>query len=141
MISEDTMIDSKDAVQVNVTVVIIEDDPLLRDILTRHLTKSGCTPYATGNGSEAIGLVEKSNPHVIVLDLMLPEMSGEEILKLLKSSEAHKRIPIIAFSNRSEDSDVQKILNLGASAFLVKASTELSELTDLIRNLAKQSTH
>lgn len=125
-------------VQISVTVVIVEDDPLLRDILTNHLSKSGCTPYATGNGGEAIELVEKSKPHVIVLDLMLPEVSGEEILRTLKSSESHKMIPVIAFSNRSEESDMKKILALGAAAFLIKASTDLSDLTVMIKNLAKQ---
>ncbi len=136
--TQDSVHESNTA-QPSIVIVVVEDDPLLRDLITRHLTKSGCTPYATAHGGEAMALIEKSKPDIIVLDLMLPEVSGEEILKLLKSNELYKSIPVIAFTNRSEESDKEKIESLGADAYLIKATTELSELTMTINTLVGNS--
>lgn len=119
-----------------VKVLMVEDDPYISEIVVTLLTKNGCIPYSTENGNEAITLAEQFMPHVIILDLMLPGISGEEILKELKNRDTLKSIPVIVFTNRSEDSDREKVLALGAERFFVKVSTDTNELMACIKELA-----
>lgn len=119
-----------------VKVLIVEDDPFISKILITSLSKHGCVPYSTSDGNEAITLAEQYMPHVIILDLMLPGMNGEDILILLKKHDTLKNIPVIVFTNRSEDTDKQRVLDLGAALFLIKATTRLTDLTGTIKKLA-----
>lgn len=123
-----------------IKVLLVEDDPFISKILITSLSKNGCIPYSTQNGSEAITLAEQYGPNIILLDLMLPGMSGEEILTVLKQHDTLKNIPVIVFTNRSEESDKKKVLDLGAALYLVKATTKLSELTEIIKKLASKNT-
>lgn len=123
----------------NVKVLLVEDDPFLTEVVVTQLSKHGCVPYTADRGDEAIDLVEQFKPHVIILDLMLPVLSGEEVMAKLKQHPAHKDIPIVAFSNRSEKSDIDRVMKLGAAAYFVKAATQLGELADIVKQLAKKA--
>lgn len=119
-----------------IKVLMVEDDPYISEIVVTLLTKNGCIPYSTENGSEAITLAEQFMPHIIILDLMLPGVSGEEILKELKQRPDLKEIPVIVFTNRSEESDKAKVMSLGAARFFVKVSTDTNDLVKCIKELA-----
>lgn len=120
----------------SIKVLMVEDDPYISEIVVTLLTKSGCIPYSTENGSEAITLAEQFMPHIIILDLMLPGVSGEDILKELKQRETLKHIPVIVFTNRSEASDRERVMALGAARFFVKVSTDTNDLLKCIKELA-----
>ena len=117
-------------------VLMIEDDPFISQIVITKLSKSGCIPYSTTDGSEAIILAEQFMPDVIILDLMLPGVSGEDILKILKSKENLKNIPVIVFTNRSSPVDMDRIISLGAAKYMLKVSTDLNVLVQSIKELA-----
>lgn len=120
-----------------VKVLMIEDDAFVSKLVLEALTTKGCIPYSCCTGEEALQLAEQFQPDVIILDLMLPGVSGEEVLRTLKQTDSVKDIPVIVYSNKSEQSDIDNVLQLGAVKYLVKAYTEINTIVALIRDLTK----
>lgn len=114
---------------------MVEDDLFFTDIVLTKLTSHGCIPYSTATGDEALELAKRYQPSAIILDLMLPGISGEEVLKQLKSDDELKAIPVIVFSNKSSQSDIEANLAAGATRYLVKSGTDLNTLVDVIREV------
>ena len=73
-------------------------------------------------------LLEKDIPDIIILDILLPEMSGFDILQKIKMNENMRKIPVIMLSNMSKQSDIEKAKLLGANRFIVKAAVSLDEI-------------
>jgi DNA-binding response OmpR family regulator len=111
---------------------MIEDDLFLSELVLTKLSAHGCIPYSTPNGEEGLVLAEQYSPHVIILDLMLPGIPGEEVLLKLKASETLKSIPVIVFSNKSGEDDIKNNLANGAAEYLVKSATDLRNLPSVI---------
>lgn len=120
-----------------IRVFVVEDDPLLRNLLSIKLNKS-LFPYEFSNdGANAIPAMHQFKPDVIILDLMLPGRSGFEVLAEVRADEGLKDVPVIVFSNRDGQDDRKKAQELGANRFYVKAMTDLSELIETIESLVK----
>lgn len=109
-------------------LLVVEDEPFLRDLLLMKFNQEGMHVTYTDNGEEALRIAVELQPHAILLDLVLPGMSGFEILEKLKGEDATKKIPVIVLSNLSEDSDMVKCKNLGAEGVLVKAHSSPSAI-------------
>lgn len=118
-------------------ILIIEDDDFLRSLAVTKLEKEGFTVLMAPNGQEGLETVQKELPELVILDLMLPIMSGFDVLKTMKSDDATKGIKVIVFSNLGEESDIKTCLDLGASDYLVKANFTLDELVEKIKGLLK----
>lgn len=116
----------------DVKILMIEDDLFLSELVLTKLSEHGCIPYSTPNGEEGLQLAEQYLPNVIILDLMLPGIPGEEVLLKLKATEVLKAIPVIVFSNKSSEEDIKNNLANGASEYLVKSATDLRELPKVI---------
>ena len=114
-------------------VMWVEDDKFLSDIISRKLSGEGCTLVHSTNGEEALSVVEKENPDIIVLDILLSGIDGFEILKRLKENQKVKEIPVILLSNLGQKSDIEKGQALGAAKFLVKATMTLDEIVDEVK--------
>lgn len=121
----------------DVKVMMIEDDPFVTELVLHKLSKQGCIPYSIADGNDVINTAVQFEPDVIILDLMLPGASGEEILTALKGNESLKDTPVIVFSNKSTPKDIDHCKSLGASEYFVKSSTELSDLAVVIKKLTK----
>lgn len=121
-----------------IKVFYVEDDQMISDLVSTKLTSSGCIPYTTANGAEAIEMAKQYTPDIIILDLMLPGLTGEEILITLKSLEDLKHIPVVIFSNKSEESIKEKVMKLGAAKYYVKAATDLNMFVAELKELAKK---
>lgn len=121
----------------NLVVYVVEDDSLLRNLLTTKLEQSNFKFFFSTDGKSVKEEVEKIQPSIIVLDIMLPGISGLEILKELKEDKGTEEIPVIIFSNRDEQEDRQMAAELGAAGFYVKAMTDLSELMGFIEKSAR----
>ena len=119
-----------------VKVLMIEDDPIITTLVTSLLSRAGCVPYSTLSSTEAISLAEQFSPHVIILDLMMPVLSGEDFLVQLKAREDLKDIPVVVFTNKGDAADKEAVMRLGAAAYLVKASTDLPKLVEVVKELA-----
>jgi DNA-binding response OmpR family regulator len=119
----------------NTKLLIIEDDDFLRSLAVSKLEKENFSVLMAANGQEGLELAQQHNPSLIILDLMLPVMSGFEVLEQLKANDATKSSKVIIFSNLGEDTDIKKCLDLGANDYLVKANFTLDELVEKIKTL------
>lgn len=101
------------------TVLIIEDEPDINQLLSRILTAAGCDTRQAFSGTEALLLVEKEIPDIILLDLMLPGLTGEELLKRLRE-EMSVNIPVLILSAKGSLADKVTLLKSGADDYIVK---------------------
>lgn len=115
------------------TVLIVEDEPAQREVLAYNLKAEGLNVVVAENGEEGLLLVEEENPDIIVLDWMLPGISGVEICRRLKTRSSTKNIPILMLSARSEEVDKVRGLETGADDYVVKPYSVL-ELMARVRS-------
>jgi two-component system phosphate regulon response regulator PhoB len=101
-------------------VLIVEDEPAQREVLAYNLEAEGYGVARAENGEEALMLVEESAPDLIVLDWMLPNVSGIEVCRQLKMSPETRAVPIIMLSARSEELDRVRGLETGADDYVIK---------------------
>ncbi|PTW52114.1 MULTISPECIES: phosphate regulon transcriptional regulator PhoB [Rhodovulum] len=102
------------------TVLIVEDEPAQREVLAYNLQAEGFRVSKAENGEEALLLVDEQAPDIIVLDWMLPSVSGIEVCRRLKSRADTRGVPIIMLSARSEEVDRVRGLETGADDYVVK---------------------
>lgn len=101
-------------------ILIIEDEPAQREVLSYNLNAEGYRVTLAENGEQGLLMVEEDTPDVIVLDWMLPHVSGIEICRQLKTRGDTRLIPIIMLSARSEEVDKVRGLETGADDYVVK---------------------
>ena len=101
----------------NTKIVVIDDEPSVQDVVRAYLEKDGFTVFVAGRGSEGLALAERVTPALIVLDLMLPDVSGEEICREIRG---RSDVPILMLTAKAgEDERVAGLLS-GADDYLVK---------------------
>ena len=87
----------------------------------------------TGDGQEAVSFLDRQPPNVVVLDIMLPGMSGFEILETIRKNEKWKNVPVIMLSNLGQSQDIEKSKTLGAQEYIVKAETHIKDVIGTIK--------
>ena len=102
------------------TVLVVEDEPAQREVLSYNLEAYGFRVVVAVNGEEALMLVDEAQPDVIVLDWMLPNVSGIEVCRQIKARSDTRAVPIIMLSARSEEVDRVRGLETGADDYVVK---------------------
>ncbi|WP_317054581.1 phosphate regulon transcriptional regulator PhoB [Roseovarius rhodophyticola] len=102
------------------SVLLVEDEPAQREVLAYNLEADGFAVTSAGNGEEALMLVEEAAPDVILLDWMLPNVSGIEVCRRLKTRPETRNVPIIMISARSEEVDRVRGLETGADDYVIK---------------------
>jgi len=100
-------------------VVVADDEPFILSALQDTLSED-YKVYTATNGKEAIKMVEKVMPDLIILDVMMPEMDGLEACKVLKRNAATGNIPIIILTAKGQITDIEKGFKSGADAYIVK---------------------
>ncbi len=118
-------------------VLIIEDDSFLQGLEATKIIKSGYEVSSAQSGEEAMSKILEPGINVILLDLLLPDFDGFQILQRIKETETTKDIPVIIFSNLSETKDIEKAISLGATKFMVKSNFSLEELVEQIKKLTQ----
>ena len=118
-------------------VLIIEDDSFLLDLEAGKIKKNGYDVIVAQTGADGMKKINEEGVAIILLDLLLPNFDGFEILKKIREGETTKKIPVIVFSNLSENKDIEKAMKLGATKFMVKSNFSLEELIDEIGILTK----
>lgn len=117
------------------TVLFIEDESALQQSATQWLTDEGYRVVSALNGDDGLRLAKNENPDLILLDLILPKKDGFTVLKEIKGDPATASIPIIVLSNLGQDEDVERVLSLGATTYLVKTSYTLEEMAKKIQEV------
>lgn len=118
-------------------ILIIEDDPFLQGLESSKLAKDGYEITVASTGDEALEKINEAGINLILLDLVLPNFDGFQILEKIRNTEAIKTLPVIVFSNLSESKDVNKAQELGATDFMVKSNFTLDELEERIKMILK----
>lgn len=102
------------------SILVVEDDPAIVTMLEFNLKKAGYHVWTTEDGEEALLLVEENKPDLVLIDWMLPGLTGIQVCNQLRKMEATKKIPIIMISARGEEGDRIEGLERGADDYLVK---------------------
>ncbi len=116
-------------------VVWVEDNQFFNRIIQRKLSTTKCVFFNATEGEEALRIISKEMPDIVMLDIILPGMDGFEILRRIKSDPKIKHIPIILLSNLGQASDIEKGESLGAVRFIVKAAITPNEIIDQIKEV------
>lgn len=115
-------------------VLIIEDDQLVANIYRNKLTVEGYQTEVTSDGESGLKLMRTFRPDAIVLDLMLPQMSGVEVIKHVRSETEFSRLPIVVFSNTYLTNLIQDAWKAGATKCVSKINCSPKELLELMRH-------
>jgi DNA-binding response OmpR family regulator len=113
-------------------VLIIEDEALIAKIYATRLKAEGIEVVIAEDGEIGLETALKDKPDLILLDLMIPKLSGSEVLAQLRKNPSTKSIPVLIHSNLSDDQEMRRVKNLGATEFLVKAKISAKELVTKI---------
>ena len=104
----------------NAKIFIVEDEKSIITLIKYNLEKEGYKVSSSENGEEALKEIKESAPDLVLLDWMLPDLSGVEICKQLKKSAQYKSIPIIMLTAKGEEEDKVRGLNVGADDYVTK---------------------
>jgi DNA-binding response OmpR family regulator len=116
------------------TILVIEDEPTTKALILYKLKNSGYAVDCVSDGTEGLDYLEKSTPDLIILDLMMPLMSGKEFLIIMRQNERYRNIPVIILTAKTLERDIVEGLSLGADDF-VKKPFSPSELAARVRAL------
>lgn len=116
-------------------VLLIEDEPNIVEALSFILTRDGWTVHAHADGATAAARVRSGAPEVVVLDAMLPGLSGFEVLRALRADPQTAAIPVLMLTARGQDKDRDLAMRLGATGFMTKPFAN-AELVAEVRRLA-----
>ena len=119
----------------NRTILVVDDDKKIVDLVTLYLKKDGYGVLAAYDGREAIDLARRKQPDLVVLDLLLPELDGTDVCRLLR---AESRVPIIMLTARSTDQDKLLGLDIGADDYVTKPFNP-QELLARVRAVLRRS--
>ena len=115
----------------NSKVLLVEDSKFLRMATQRALAKAGYLVNTAADGEEALKIANDKLPDLIVLDMLLPKISGPEVLKALKGNPATMHIPVIVLTSMSQKNE-EKLLSEGATAYFEKSALALDQNSGLL---------
>lgn len=117
-----------------IKILLVEDNEMNRDMLTRRLERKGYQVVAAHDGGQGHDLAHSESPDLILMDMSLPVMNGWEVTRLLKSQEATRRIPIIALTAHALATDRAKAIEAGCDDYDTKP-VDFGRLQEKISNL------
>lgn len=117
------------------SVLLVDDSELTRDMLVEIMKRRGYQVIEAVNGKEALDRVAAQVPDIIVTDLEMPIIDGFELLQQLKGKAETKDVPVVVFSTRGAEADIQRGMDLGADAYLVKTAFQEEEMAQTLDRL------
>lgn len=121
-------------------ILIVEDDKFLEDLEGSKFSAKGFEALFAKSSKEVEDVLAKTIPDVILLDLVLPGVDGFEILKKIKADEKTKHVPVIVFSNLSDQKDIDRVMADGALEYIMKANYTLNEIVDKVTTVMNGAT-
>ena len=116
-------------------ILLIEDDKFLRKVIVRKLTTEGYEVVEAIDGERGIEATREEKPDLVILDLVLPEIDGFEVLATLKKDKDVFKIPVVVLSNLGDKENMERALKMGAADYLIKSSLEPSEILERINKI------
>jgi CheY-like chemotaxis protein len=118
------------------TVLVVDDHPDLCTMLGRLLRYAGHDATCVMDGAAALDFVNEQQPDVVLLDVMLPGLSGYEVLAALRADDRTRSVPVVMYSAMGDPSARRRAFELGAQEYLVKSCTGFDQLTATVERLA-----
>lgn len=116
-------------------VLLIEDEDAIRDLYKRQLDLAGFSTDAFANGKDGLAALSQNKYTTILLDIMLPDLNGLQILKEIKSNEKTKTISVVLLTNLGQDAIIKEGFQLGADGYLVKAAYTPDQIIQELKNI------
>jgi diguanylate cyclase len=117
-------------------ILVVEDDKLLSKSITAALKKAGYNVYNAVNGDQAKEALINITLDLVLLDIMLPGgLDGYSILSWMKSNPKTVSLPVIMLTNLGQTSEMDKALEMGATDYIIKANTDLSQIVTIVNKL------
>ena len=101
-------------------LLVVDDNEMNRDMLSRRLSRRGHTVVMADNGQKALELIEQQSFDVVLLDIMMPGISGIEVLETIRQSYSASDLPVIMATAKADSEDVVAALKLGANDYVIK---------------------
>lgn len=120
-------------------ILVVEDDEFLQKILVTKFTKEGFAVKAASDGEQALKMVNEDLPDLVLLDLILPKMTGFDVLTEIRVAAPTKNLPVIILSNLGQEEDIMRAKELGALDFLVKADISVNDVVRKVKELYAKS--
>ncbi|NCN07572.1 response regulator [Candidatus Falkowbacteria bacterium] len=121
----------------NKKILLVEDDALLAKALMDLLIREDFDVANANNGLQVYDLASKFQPHLILLDLILPGLDGFEVLRQLKDDDKLKTVPVFIISNLDSISEVKSAKALGAEDYFIKANTDMFKIIKAVKARVK----
>ncbi len=116
-------------------ILLVEDDDALASVYTTRLDAEGFSIKRVPNGEEALAATLEFRPDLILLDVMMPKVSGFDVLDILRNTPETANVKVIMLTALSQESDKQRALDLGVDDYLVKSQVVIADVVDRIRQL------
>jgi DNA-binding response OmpR family regulator len=119
-------------------ILIIEDDKMLSDMYSLKFNEEGYQAIQAFTGLEGVEKTKTEKPDIILLDIILPQMDGFQVMEEIKKNKELENIPILFLTNLRQEEDVKKGTAMGAVGYLVKASFTPAQVLDKVKEILKQ---
>ena len=114
-------------------ILIIEDDKFILKLYSDKLVREGVNVSMAITGEEGLSKVVQEKPDLVLLDIILPQKNGFEILSALKLNPGLRHIPVVVLTNLGQESDIKTGMDLGAADYLVKTDFSITKLPEVVR--------
>ena len=123
----------------NKKIVLVDDDENLREVFSMGLRQADFSVEEAVNGKEGLKKIKEIFPDLVLLDVVMPEMDGFELLDAIKNDAVIKNIPVIMLTNLAHEDDRRESMRLGATDYIVKASVTPSQLAEKVKQYLAQA--
>lgn len=115
------------------TVLIVEDDSVLKKMYEQKLTSDGYNVFGAADGESGFEIFNSENIDFLLTDIMLPGISGVELLEKIRATTKGKNLPVVAWSNLHDEEIEKKAFDLGVKEFLAKGSLTLDQISEVVK--------
>ncbi len=115
-------------------ILLVEDEPLLGNLLRQRFEREQFQIVLARDGEEALKALRETQPDLMLLDIILPKVSGFELMEIMKNDPQIAKPPIIIISNLGQDTDIAKGESLGAVQYFIKAKVSIEDIVNKVKN-------
>lgn len=119
-------------------VLLVEDEEFIRDLFKRQLDLSGFTTDAFGTGKDGLSAISKNAYDLVLLDIMLPDINGLQILQNIRQNPTTKGVAVVLLTNLGQDAVIKQGFELGADGYLVKAAYTPDQIVQEVKNIMQK---
>jgi len=118
-------------------ILIVEDDEFLRGLINKKLASEGFGVISAIDGEDGIKKAKEDKPDLVLLDLVLPNIDGFEVLSKIREDASISKTPVIILSNLGQKEDIDKGMKFGATDYIIKAQFTPEEIVERVKNILK----